>query len=122
MSKSDLIQRQTQRVCVSPPVDRSRNAEFGVSAYGLLSGTSERNVTSRFRLCNFSAHLLRGRSTLLWFKHRSGSQEVWIYLWPCAVTLGKSGCPSWAPAHPELYLCLNNTLQGVSIVVTTLLF
>lgn len=92
---------------MSPPVDLCRNAEFEVSGYGLLSGTSERNVTSRFRLCNFSAHLLRGRSTLLWFKHRSGSQEVWIYSWPCAVTLDKSGYPFWALAHPVLYLCLD---------------
>lgn len=107
MSKSDLIRHQTQSACASPPVDRSCSAEFEVSGYGLLSGTSERNVTSGFRLCTFSAHLLRGSSTLLWFKHRSGSQEVWIYSWPCAVTLGKSGYPFWAPAHPVLYLCLD---------------
>lgn len=97
----------TKCVFVSPPVDHSRNAEFEVSGYGLLSGTSERNGTSRFRLCTSSAYLLRGRSTLLWFKHRSGSQEVWIYSWPCAVTLGKSGYPFCAPMHPVLYLCLD---------------
>lgn len=50
---------------MSPLADHSCNAEFEVSGHGLLSGTSERNSTIRFKLCNFSAHLLKGRLSVV---------------------------------------------------------
>lgn len=46
-----------------------------------------------------------------WHKHRSRSQEVWVYLWPPSVTLDKSSKPLWASAYLLLDLLLDKCIE-----------